>query len=169
VNLDEIAARLPRTPHPEVVSLYAQLIGEFMFIAINTQPLIAQPGNALARFMTTANSELYVLAQGVLRYLKGVKSRKIVWCASRVKFPFVPCEIYAYSDASSRFFSRCRRWFTLPPRCRWGWSDGQVPHLCANNGDAGGVERDASCTVVGPFRHGQDVHFEQRRTSRGSP
>jgi hypothetical protein len=26
VNLDEIAARLPRTPHPEVVSLYAQLI-----------------------------------------------------------------------------------------------------------------------------------------------
>jgi hypothetical protein len=100
VNLDEIAARLPSTPHPEVVSLYAQLIGELMFIAINTQPLIAQPVNALARFMTTANSELYVLAKGVLRYLKGVKSRKIVWCASRVKFPFVPCEIYAYSDAS---------------------------------------------------------------------
>jgi hypothetical protein len=43
---------------------------------------------------------LYVLAKGVLRYLKGVKSRKIVWCAARVKFPFVPCEIYTYSDAS---------------------------------------------------------------------
>jgi hypothetical protein len=100
VNLDEIAARLPRTPHPEVVSLYAKLIGELMFIAINTQPLIAQPVNALARFMTNANSELNVLAKGVLRYLKGVKSRKIVWCASRVKFPFVPCELYAYSDAS---------------------------------------------------------------------
>jgi hypothetical protein len=100
VNLDEIAARLPRTPHPEVASLYAKLIGELMFIAINTQPLIAQPVNALARFMTNANSELYVLAKGVLRYLKGVKSRKIVWCASRVKFPFVPCELYAYSDAS---------------------------------------------------------------------
>ena len=49
----------------------------------------------MPRFMTTANAELYVLAKGVLRYLKGVKSRKIVWCASRVKFPFVPCEIYA--------------------------------------------------------------------------
>ena len=71
-----------------------------MFIGVNTHPLIAQPVNALARFMTTANSELYVLAKGVLRYLKGVKSRKIVWCAVRVKFPFVPCEIYAYSDAS---------------------------------------------------------------------
>ena len=50
--------------------------------------------------MTTANSELYVLAKGVLRYLKGVKSRKIHWCASCFKFPFVPCEIYAYSDAT---------------------------------------------------------------------
>ena len=76
-----------------MVSLYAKLIGELMFIAINTQPLIAQPVNALARFMTNANSELYVLAKGVLRYLNGVKSRKIVWCASRVKFPFVPCEM----------------------------------------------------------------------------
>ncbi len=69
-----------------------------MFITINIEPLIAQPVNALARFMTTANSELCLL--GVLRYLKGVKSRKIVWCTSRVKLPFVPCEIYAYSDAS---------------------------------------------------------------------
>jgi hypothetical protein len=100
LEVDEIAARLPRTPHPEVVSLYAQLIGELMFIAINTQPLITHPVNTLARFMTTANSELYVLAKVMLRYLKGVKSRKIIWCASRVKFPFVPCEIYAYSDAS---------------------------------------------------------------------
>ena len=32
VNLHEIAARLPLTPHPEIVSLYAQLIGELMFI-----------------------------------------------------------------------------------------------------------------------------------------
>jgi len=59
-----------------VVSLYAKLIGELMFIAINTQPLIAQPVNALARFiarfMTNANAELYVLAKGVLRYLNGV-------------------------------------------------------------------------------------------------
>ena len=84
VNLHEIAARLPLTPHPEIVSLYAQLIGELMFIGINAHPLIAHPVNALARFMTTANSELYVLAKGVLRYLKGVKSRKIVWCAARV-------------------------------------------------------------------------------------
>ena len=44
---------------------------------MNTHPLIVQPVNVLARFMTTENSELFVLAKGVLRYLKGVKSRKI--------------------------------------------------------------------------------------------
>jgi hypothetical protein len=38
-----------------------------------------------------------MLAKGVLCYLKGVKSRKIIWCAARDKFPFVSCEIYAYS------------------------------------------------------------------------
>ena len=100
VNLDEIAARLPKTPHPEIPSLYAKLIGELMFVAINTQPLIAQPVNSLARFMSNANAELYTLAKGVLRYLKGVKGRKIIWCAKNVKHPFVPCELYAYSDAS---------------------------------------------------------------------
>ena len=36
----------------------------------------------------------------MLRYLKGRKSRKITWCAKNVKYPFVPCELYAYSDAS---------------------------------------------------------------------
>ena len=100
VNLDEIAARLPSRPDPEITNLYAKLIGELMFVAINTQPLIAQPVNSLARFMTTANSELYTVAKGVLRYLKGRKSRKITWCAQNVKYPFAPCELYAYSDAS---------------------------------------------------------------------
>ena len=32
VNLHEIAARLPSTPHPEITNLYAQLIGELMFV-----------------------------------------------------------------------------------------------------------------------------------------
>ena len=63
-------------------------IGELMFVAINTQPLIAQPVNSLARFMSNANAELYMLAKGVLRYLKGVKGRKIIWCAKNVKHPF---------------------------------------------------------------------------------
>jgi hypothetical protein len=55
-------------------------------MTINTQPIIAQPVKALARFMTTANSELYVLAKGVLRYLMyilHVKFGKLLVCYSR--------------------------------------------------------------------------------------
>jgi hypothetical protein len=64
VNLDQITARLPRTPRPEIVAFMLNSLVS-LFIAINTQPLIAQPMNALARFMTAANSERYLLAKGV--------------------------------------------------------------------------------------------------------
>jgi hypothetical protein len=113
VNFDEIIPRLPKTPNRELVSLYCKLIGELMFVAINTQPLIAHSVNALARFMSNANHELYTLAKGVLRYLAGHKARKITWCAQRVKYPFHPCELYAYADSSwadvvpSRKSSQC--------------------------------------------------------------
>jgi hypothetical protein len=113
VNFDEIASRLPKTPDRELVSLYCKLIGELMFVAINTQPLIAHSVNALARFMFNANHELSILAKGVLRYLAGHKARKITWCAQRVKYPFHPCELYAYADSSwadvvpSRKSSQC--------------------------------------------------------------
>ena len=113
VNFDEIASRLPKTPDRELVSLYCKSIGELMFVAINTQPLIAHSVNALARFMSNANRELYTSAKGVLRYLAGHKARKLTWCAQRVKFPFHPCELYAYADSSwedvvpSRKSSQC--------------------------------------------------------------
>jgi hypothetical protein len=77
VNLDEIAFRLLKTPDRELVSLYCKLIDELMFVAINTQPLIAHLVNALARFMSNANHELYTLAKGVIRYLAGHKARKL--------------------------------------------------------------------------------------------
>ena len=63
--------------------------------------------------MSNANHELYILAKGVLRYLAGHKARKITWCAQRVKYPFHPCELYAYADSSwadvvpSRKSSQC--------------------------------------------------------------
>jgi hypothetical protein len=113
VNLAEIASRLPKTPDRELVNLYCKLIGDLMFVAIYTQPLFAHSVNALARFMSNANHELYILAKGVLRYLAGHKARKLTWCAQCVKFPFHPCELYAYAESSwadvvpSRKSSQC--------------------------------------------------------------
>jgi hypothetical protein len=69
--------------------------------------------NALARFMSNANHELYFLAKGVLRFLAGHKARTLTWCAQRVKYPFHPCELYAHADSSwvdvvpSRKSSQC--------------------------------------------------------------
>jgi hypothetical protein len=101
IHLDEIAFRLPKMTDRELVSLYRKLNGELMFVAItHTQPLIAHSVNARARFMSHANHELCTLAKGVLPYLAGHKAQKLTWCAQPVKFPFHPCEIYAYADST---------------------------------------------------------------------
>ena len=70
---------MPAVLDAKITGLYAQLIGELMFVAINTHPAIVQAVNGLARFMTNATSELFTHAKGVVRYLKGHKSRKIVF------------------------------------------------------------------------------------------
>ena len=93
-NPNKVPSKLPwicmKSQHAclahHILSLLNSLVS-LMFIAINTQPLIAQPVNAVARFMTIANSKLCMLAKGVLCYLKGVKSWKIMWCAAHVQFP----------------------------------------------------------------------------------
>ena len=87
-------------PDTKITGLFAQLIGELVFVAINTQPAIMQPVNALARYMTNATEEHLTHAKGVIRYLKGHKSRQLVWNAASVQAPFRPCEFYAFADSS---------------------------------------------------------------------
>ena len=57
--------------------VYGMLVGELMYVAVNTVPSIAYAVSCLARYMTTATAAHYAHAKQVLRYLKGVKSRKI--------------------------------------------------------------------------------------------
>ena len=98
VDLDSI--QLPAVVDTYYTGLFSQLVGELMFVGINTQPAIIQPLNRLARFMSNATKELFIHAKGVLRYLKGKKNRKVIFNAANVRFPFQPCELYAFSDAS---------------------------------------------------------------------
>jgi len=90
VNFDEIISRLPKTPNRELVSLYCKLIGELMFVAINTQPLIAHSVNALARFMSNANHELYTLAKGCLDIWPDTKLAKLLGAYSVSNIHFIP-------------------------------------------------------------------------------
>ena len=51
------------------------LIGELMYVAVNTVPTIAYAVSCLARYMTKTTPQHYEYACQVLRYLKDVKHR----------------------------------------------------------------------------------------------
>jgi hypothetical protein len=99
-NVDLSALPLPPKPDADTVRAYAMLVGELMYVAVNTVPSIAYAVSCLARYMTNATAAHYAHAKQVLRYLKGVKSRKIRWCAANVRYPLKACEICAFADSS---------------------------------------------------------------------
>jgi hypothetical protein len=57
----------------KLLEQYAMLVGELLYISINTVPEIMYPLSALTRFMTRATRQHYGYAKQALRYLKGVK------------------------------------------------------------------------------------------------
>ena len=69
------------TIDPAVIAVYSSLIGELLYIAINTVPQISYVMSALTRYMTRATEAHLKYAKHVLRYLKGVMDRRITWCA----------------------------------------------------------------------------------------
>jgi hypothetical protein len=73
VDLENIP--LPPSPDPDNVRTCAMLIGELMYVAVNTVPTIAYAVSCLARYMTKATPQHYEYAYQVLRYLKDVKHR----------------------------------------------------------------------------------------------
>ena len=64
----------PPKPVADTVRAYAMLVGELMYLAVNTVPSIAYVVSRLARYMTNATAAHYAHAKHVLRYLKGVKN-----------------------------------------------------------------------------------------------
>jgi len=83
-----------------VVHTYAALIGELLYIAINTVPQLSYSMSCLARYMSKATPAHLAYAKTVLRYLIGVKGRQLTWCGSRVSLPHVLSEILAFVDSS---------------------------------------------------------------------
>jgi hypothetical protein len=76
------------------------LVGELLYIAINTVPKIIYHLHIPTRYMTRATEAHLQYAKGVLRYLKGVMDRKITWCAANVREPHERHEIWASVDSS---------------------------------------------------------------------
>jgi hypothetical protein len=91
---------LPPSPDPDNVRTYAMLIGELMYVAVNTVPTIAYAVSCLAQYMTKATPQHYEYARQVLRDLKGVEHRRLTWCAGKVRYPLKRGELSSYADSS---------------------------------------------------------------------
>ena len=96
-------------PDKDVIGVYASLVGELLYIAINTVPQIAFPLSCLTRYMINATVTHLKYAKGVLRYLAGVKDRRITWGGLNVRQPHELNEIWACADASYADVKPCRK------------------------------------------------------------
>jgi hypothetical protein len=99
-SVDLESLPIPEEPNKAVITAYASLIGQLLYVAINTVPQISYVMSALTRYMTRATEAHLGYAKHVLRYLKGVKHRKITWCAANCRDPHNMHEIWACADAS---------------------------------------------------------------------
>ena len=64
---------LPAKPNKLCVLAYSALIGELLFVAINTAPQISYAVSCLTRYMVVSTPAYLEVAKQVLRYLCGVK------------------------------------------------------------------------------------------------
>jgi hypothetical protein len=82
-------------------SAFCMLVGELMYIAINTRPEISYAVNQCSRYMTKATKAHYEVLKHILRYLAGVKHLRLTWCASAaLKKGFKFFQIYSFADTS---------------------------------------------------------------------
>ena len=93
---------LPVPEHPDklLITSYASLTGEMLYVSINTAPELSQPMHQLTRFMTKAGKAHLAAAKNVLKYLKKHRSRTLRWCAQDVRVPHSPFTIFGYADSS---------------------------------------------------------------------
>jgi hypothetical protein len=99
-SVDLESLPLPEKPNEDVLTSYKSLVGELIYIAINSVPQICYVLSALTRYMTKATEAHFNYAKGVCRYLKGVKERRITWCAADCRDPHKMHEIWACADSS---------------------------------------------------------------------
>jgi hypothetical protein len=82
LSVDLESLPLAERLNEDVLTSYTSLVGELIYIAINLVPQICYVLSAPTRYMTKATEAHFNYAKGVCRYLKGVRERRITWCAT---------------------------------------------------------------------------------------
>jgi hypothetical protein len=106
---DDLAAiPLPPKPEPVDIAAYSMLVGELMYIGVNTVPTIAYAVHDFAWYMTNATPQHLSFAKQILRFLVSMvaKGRKLTWCAAHVKPPYERGRIHSFADSSWAAFAQ---------------------------------------------------------------
>ena len=98
MNADSNPDSLPvlDTPYKIVVHAYAALMGELLYIVINTMPQLSYFICCLPRYMSKATLAHLACTKVVLRYLFSVKGRQLTQRGQLVSLPHVSVEILAF-------------------------------------------------------------------------
>ncbi len=130
-------------------------------MAITTQPIIAQPMKALARFMTTANSGLYVLAKGVLRHLQGVKFGNLFDVLLTLYLIFCNNAVFSWKASLSSVLAMSSAEAELIALLLWSRGLGRRIHGSVEDTKLS-TNKQHSLSGSGNFK-GRSKHFELRR------
>ena len=82
------------------ISKYQKLIGELMFLCVNTCPEISYALSVLSRYLTKATPQHGIHAKHLLRYVWGRRHAKLTWCAAKVNPPFQSGQFHSFADSS---------------------------------------------------------------------
>ena len=99
VDFDSITAS-EKLGDEAFVAKYQKLIGELLYLSVNTMPEIGFVMSCLTRYMTKPTQKLGEYAKQVVRYTWGRRDAKLTWCASKTKVPLRPGDIGSFVDSS---------------------------------------------------------------------
>jgi len=99
VDLDSIAVS-EQPADAAFMAKYQKLIGEFLYLSVNTIPEIGFVMSCLTWYMMKPTQKLGEYAKQVVRYAWGRREAKLTWCASKVKAPLHPGDIGSFADSS---------------------------------------------------------------------
>lgn len=99
VDLDSIAAS-EQPADAAFVAKYQKLIGELLYLSVNTMPEIGFVMSCLTRYMSKPTQKLGEYAKQVVRYAWGRRDAKLTLFASKSKAPLRPGDIGSFADSS---------------------------------------------------------------------
>ena len=89
---------IPEKPDLVYISKYQKLIGELMFLCVNTCPEISYTLSVF--YLTKATPQYGIDTKHLLCYVWVRSHVKITWCADKVNPPFQPGQFHSFADSS---------------------------------------------------------------------